>query len=487
MLLGHNNYDYGYKYLTGARNTQILDGNSELVNFATTTDLNSYTDDYRKEALFARLNYDYANKYFFSGSFRRDGTSKWAPGKQWGNFYAASAAWLISNEDFLKDNKTIDYLKLRTSYGSLGNDDISGLYKYQAFYNLDNNNAGEPGIVLSSLATPDLTWETKAASDVALEFGLFKSRLRGSVEYFYNNTTNLLFNVPLPISIGITSFAKNVGSLNNRGIEITIGGDIVKSKNFNWDANLNFSTTKNKITKMPIETPTIINGTKQLAVGHSIYDFWLRQWAGVDPSDGASVYKVNPASPGSAADTRTIDGQTLTINPNNALFDYSGRALPDFYGSFTNTFTYKSISLSFLLNYQVGGQFYDGTYQSLMSYSSYGGSLHVDALKSWQQPGDASQIPRLDVGRSSFNNSTSTRFLIDASYINMRSITLGYSLPTSVIGKAGLSNARIYASGENLFLISKRKGLDPTESFSGVNSNTYTPSRFITFGLNVSF
>jgi len=487
VLLGHNNYDYGYKYLTGARNTQVVDGNYELINFTTTTDLNSYTDDYRKEAVFARLNYDYDGKYFFSTSFRRDGSSKWAPGKQWGNFYSFGGAWILSQEKFLTDVKFLDYLKLRTSYGSLGNDGLSGYYKYQAFYNLDNNNASEPGIIYNSLPTPDLTWETNTQADVAVEFAMFKNRLSGSVEVFDRRSKDLLFNVPLPVSNGIATVARNIGTMWNKGIEVQLAGDILKSKDFKWDANINWTLTRNKITKMPTETPEIISGTKQLKVGHSLYDFWLRQWAGVDPVDGAGLYLINPLSPGTAADTRTIDGQSYTVNPNNALYAYKGSAIPKFYGSFTNTFTYKAISLSVLLNYQVGGKFYDGNYQSLMSYSGYGGSLHVDALNAWKQVGDQASIPRLDVGRSTNYNATSTRFLVDASYLNMRSATLAYTLPSTFVAKAGISNARVYASGENLFMLSKRKGLDPTESFTGTNSNNYTPSRIVSFGLNVTF
>ena len=486
-LVGHNNYDYGYKYLTGARNTQVVDGNYELVNFTTTTDLNSYTDDYRKEALFSRLNYDYNGKYFLSGSFRRDGTSKWAPGKQWGNFYSVGGAWIVTKEKFLTNVKNLDYLKLRASYGSLGNDGLTGYYKYQAFYNLDNNNASEGGIRYNSLPTPDLTWETNTQTDVAVEVSMFKGRLNATLELFDRRSKNLLFNVPLPLSYGITSISKNIGTMWNKGVEIQLSGDILKAKNFKWDANTNWTLVRNKITKMPTETPTIITGTKQLAVGHSLYDYWLRQWAGVDPVDGAGLYLINPLNPGSAADTRTIDGKSYTINSNNALYDYSSSAIPKFFGSFTNTFTYKNISLSVLLNYQIGGKFYDGNYQGLMSYSAYGGALHVDALNSWKAVGDASAIPRLDVGRSTFFNATSSRFLIDASYLNMRSATLAYQLPSTLIAKLGLSKLSVYGSGENLFLISKRKGLDPTESFTGVNSNNYTPSRIISLGINATF
>lgn len=498
VLLGHNNYDYSFKYLSGARNTQVVENNTELINFTTTTDLSSYTDSYRKEAVFARLNYDYDSKYFLSGSFRRDGTSKWAPGKQWGNFYSIGGAWLINEEDFMKNVKWVNYLKLRSSYGSLGNDGLPGLYKYQALYSLDYNNASEPGILAGSLATPDLTWETQTQTDVAVEFALFNNRLHGNVELFEKRSKDLLFDVPLPLSIGVgtgsgtspnvtSTLSKNIGNMYNRGIEISLGGDILKVRNFKWGMDINWSLVRNKITKMPTETPTIINGTKQLSVGHSLYEYWLRQWAGVDPLDGAGLYLINPLSPGSAADTRTIDGNSYTVNPNNALYAYSGTAIPKFYGSVTNTFTYKNISLSVLMNYQVGGKAYDSNYQSLMSYSAYGGALHVDALNSWKAVGDAASIPRLDVNRSTFYNATSSRFLINASYLNLRSATLAYNLPTALVSKIGLSKVNVFGTGENLFLVSKRKGLDPSESFTGVNSNNYTPTRLVSLGLNATF
>ncbi len=496
VLLGHNNYSYNYKYLTGARNGQILDGNTELINFATTTDLSSYTDTYKKEAYFARLNYDYDSKYILSGSFRTDGSSKWRPGNRWGNFYAIGAAWLASQEDFLKDVSWLSYLKVRTSYGSLGNDGLDSLYPSGDFYRLGYNNGSEPGILLANVADPNLTWETNTQVDAAVEFGFFGNRLRGSFEVFDRRSTDLLFRVPLALSSGIgigngatfdSTISKNIGNMSNKGIEIQLGGDIVKTQDFNWGLNVNWTMIRNKITKMPDDVPTFIDGTKQLAVGVSRYQFWLRQWAGVDPSDGSSLYRINPASPAAPADLRTIDGQNYTTNTNNALFAYSGTALPDFDGSFTNTFRYKRLSLSVQMNYGVGGKSFDANYQGLMSYSSYGGSLHVDALKSWQQVGDQSNTPRLDVGRSALSNATSTRFLIDASYLDLRSVNLSYAVPPTFIKRVGLNNLNVFASGENLVLWSKRKGFDPRQNFNGTNSNVYTPSRVLSLGLSATF
>ena len=498
-VAGHNNYNYQFKYLTGARNTQILDGNTELINFATTTSLSSYTDNYTKEAYFGRLNYDFDNKYYLSASYRKDGSSKWAAGNKWGSFWSVSGGWILSKENFIKDISWIDYLKVRSSYGSLGNDGILNTdgtvnyYPYLGQYGLGYNNAAEPGTLLSTLANPSISWETITQTDAAVEYAFFKNRLRGSVEYFNKKSSDLLFNVPLPLSTGLGVgsgngiIQRNIGDMYNRGVEIQIGGDIVKSRSFKWEMNINWTKFQNKITKMPAETPTIVNGTKQLSVGHSIYDFWLRQWAGVDPLDGAGLYLMDPKNPALATETRTVNGQLVTTNPGNALYAYSNSAIPKFMGSITNTFTYKDFSLNVLMNYSVGGKFYDGTYQSLMSYASYGGALATDALNSWKKVGDVTDVPRLDVGRSAFNNATSTRFLIDASYITMRSATLSYALPKPVVHKLGMSLINVFATGENLFLISKRKGLDPTESFTGTNTNAYIPSRLVSLGINATF
>lgn len=496
ILMGHNNYNYNYKYLTGARTGQILDGNYELVNFSTTTDLNSYTDQYTKEAFFTRFNYDFDSKYFLSASYRRDGSSKWQPGKRWGSFYALGGSWIASEEDFMKDVSWVNYLKVRSSYGSLGNDGLDSYYPSGSFYRLGYNNGTEPGTLLANVADPNLTWETNTQVDLAVEFGLFKNRLRGSFEVFDRRSTDLLFKVPLALSSGIgigngatfdSTISKNIGKMSNKGIEIQLGGDIVKTKNFNWDLNVNWTMIRNKINKMPEQTPTFIDGTKQLAVGVSRYQFWLRQWAGVDPKDGAGLYEINPEKVPSAEDTRTINGKDYTINTTNALFAYSGTSLPDYNGSFTNTFRYKNLSLSVQMNYSVGGKAMDSNYQSLMSYSSYGASLHVDALKSWQQIGDPSGIPRLDVGRSTFNNATSSRFLIDASYIDLRSVNLSYAVPPVWIKSVGLSKVNVFATGENLLLFSKRKGFDPRQNFNGTTSNAYTPSRIVSLGVNATF
>jgi TonB-linked SusC/RagA family outer membrane protein len=496
-IAGHENYQYLYKLLTGSRNTQIIDGITELANFTTTSNLNSYTDVYKLESYFSQVNYNYDSKYFLNGSYRTDGSSKFSKQSRWGNFFSVGGAWLASAENFLNNVSWLDYLKLRASYGSVGNDRLQDkdgnetYYNYQSLYNLNSNNASEPGLFLSSLPTPNLKWETNYSTDIAIEYAMFKNRLRGTIEVFNRKSSNLLFSVPLPVSSGIATIPKNIGSMYNKGIEVQISGDIVKSKDFRWDATLNWSIIKNKITKMPPEQLTLIpliDPTKKYEVGHSRYDYWLRQWGGVDPTDGSSLYvRDKTIAVGNPAQNRTINGVDYTTNPNNALYGYSGSAVPKYFGSFANNFSYKNFSLSFLINYSVGGKVYDSNYQGLMSYSNYGSALHVDALKSWQKPGDITSIPRMDIGLSTFNNATSSRFLIDASYLSFRQATFSYTLPQTLVSKIDVRTARIYVSGENLGLISKRKGLDPSYAYSGVSANGYSPTRLVSLGLNVGF
>ncbi|TDH24080.1 TonB-dependent receptor [Segetibacter sp. 3557_3] len=488
VLVGHENYDATYNNLSGQRTGQILDGNNELINFTTTSSLSSYQERYKIESYLSRLNYSFDNKYIFSASYRRDGTSRFSPESRWGDFWSVGASWRLSQEDFIKRAGWINELKLRASYGVVGNDDIldadgfSIYYAYQAFYELGRNNGAEPGFLQQSLTNPDLKWETNKTLDVAVDFAFFKNRLRGTLEYFDRRSDDLLFRVPLPVSSGIVDINRNVGAMFNKGIEVQLGGDVVRTKDFNWSLDLNWTTFTNQLTRLP--QADIISGTKKLNVGRSLYDYWLRDWYGVDPNDGAGLYRS--ASFVAATSRISAKGDSVTTNQNNAQYHYAGSAIPDFYGSINSSLTYKNYGLSFLLNYQVGGLVYDGTYAQLMHSGSYGTALHTDILKRWQKPSDITDVPRMDNANTAQFGATSDRFLVDASYLSIRSLSLFFNLPAAVTSKAGISNARFYVSGENLYLFTKRKGLNATQSFTGVTSNVYTPSRIITAGINLS-
>jgi len=484
VLLGHENYDYTYNYLRGFRQGLIVDGNTELINFTTTNSLTSYTDKYRTEGYFTRLNYNFNEKYFFSASYRRDASSKFFKDTRWGNFWSVSAAWRMDAENFIKSQEWIDMLKLRTSYGAVGNDNGIGYYAWQALYDLGRNNAFEPGLVQSSLSNESLTWESNNAFDVALEFAVLK-RVTGSLEFYHRVSSNLLFAVPLPASSGITSQDQNIGEMYNQGIELRIGVDVVKKPNFVWNIDLNASTVKNEITKLPQEE--IIDGTKKLMVGHSIYDFWLRDWYGVDPADGAALYYANITDPVTQATNLRIFGtDTVSTSQNNAKYHYEGSAIPDLMGGITNTFSYKAITLSVLSTFQIGGLIYDGSYASLMHAGDYGRASHVDILSRWQKTGDITNVPRLDNSQLTPFGSQSDRFLTDASFFSIKAVTVSYNLPVSLAQRAGMKGARIWLSGENLLLMTSRKGLDPQRSFAGTTDNVYSPSRILTVGINVS-
>ncbi|HLG39089.1 MAG TPA: SusC/RagA family TonB-linked outer membrane protein [Chitinophagaceae bacterium] len=482
-LVGHESQKNNDEIFSGSRRGMNLDGNIEMANFVTLASVTGQLDQLRREGFLSRINYGYNNKYYLDLSYRRDASSRFAPESRWGNFYSAGVSWSVMRESFMENVKWLNDLKFRASYGTVGNDELGSYYEYPALFSLGWNNAGEPGALLATVATPELTWEVNKTLNVGLEFVALKNRISGSVEYFDRGSSELLFSVPQGLSAPVTTKNENIGAMSNKGIEVQLNADIVKTKTVNWDFQVNFTSLKNKITKLPETTPTIVSGTKRLEVGQDIFAFYLRKWYGVDPADGTGLFYV---APGTTTNIRVIKGDSLTTNPTNAKFDYAGSAIPKFFGSISSTIAVKDISLSFLFNYQVGGLFYDGNYAGLLA-TSYGRALHTDNLLAWKKPGDVTEIPRLDINQTSQFNSQSDRFLIDASYLNLRNVTITYKLPKSLLDKIGVDQAKVYVGGENLHIWSKRKGMNPAESFNGTNSPVYVPNRLINMGVNFTF
>ncbi|MCA5004343.1 SusC/RagA family TonB-linked outer membrane protein [Sphingobacterium bovistauri] len=490
-IAGHENYDYSYKYRSGSKTGQITSGITEFANYVTPRSVSGYLNENKIESYFAKGSYNYDQKYFFDGSFRRDGSSIFAEDNRWGSFFSIGGAWALSKENFMQDVNWVNDLRLKASYGQVGNNhllDADGnrmYYGYQALYSLGYNNGSMPGISLYNLANPDLTWETSNTFNVGLNFAILNNRLRGELEYFKRGSDQLLMSVPLPLSASVSSQFRNVGSMYNKGVELSLTGDVIRKEGFGWTITKNISFFKNEITKMPSQTPVITSGTKRREEGKDFYAFWLRQYAGVDATDGSALYI--PVDGTAAANIRTVNGVDYVTNQNNAKFAYSGSAIPDFSGSIMNNFDYKRFSLSFLINYQVGGKIYDSQYAGLMGTASYGKSYHVDALKAWTTTNTASDIPRMDAANSVNINAASTRWLIDASYLSISNLNLAYRLPSNVLDKLDMSAARVFFTGENLAIFSKRKGLNPSEGFDGTNNTTYLPSRMFSLGVNVSF
>lgn len=495
LLLGHENISYKYEYVYGYKKGQIIDDNDELVNFVTPASLTSYIRELPKESYFSRLNYDYDRKYLLSASVRRDGSSRFYEDVRWATFWSLGAGWRIDQEKFLKNNSTISQLKLRGSYGEVGNDGSYGTavsyYAWQALYELGYNNADYAGVMMSSVGNKNLTWESNVQSDVGLEFGLFNNRISGSVEYYKRGTDGLIFSVPKPDSSGNLSKKENIGSLENSGIEIALNVDVIKNANLKWNINFNGSTLKNKITKLPQEE--IITGTKKYTVGSSIYDYWLRQWYGVDPQNGLGLFYASDEAieaakaAGKIDEFREINGVLLTTDHNKAKYDYSGTTIPKLFGSFGTKFEYKGFSLSALFTYQIGGKTYDSNYGSLMDGYPQGGALSTDILKRWQKPGDITDVPRLDASNYLSAGASSTRWLVKSDFLTLRQVTLSYNLNRELINPLGIKTLRLFVTGENIWSKTARKGLEPIQSFNGTTTNRFAPARMISFGFSTNF
>lgn len=490
LLAGHESFDYEFNFLTGFRQNQVVDGNTELINFTNTINLNSFTRTYVTEGYLSRFNYDFAKRYYLSLSYRRDASSRFSKAERWGNFFSVGGSWRLSNENFLADASFINVLKLRGSYGEVGNDSNLdrtpiNFFVSRPLFELNNNNAGEGGIQADSFGNEDLTWETNRQYDVGLDFELFNSRISGSVEYYNRESDDLLFEVPKPLSAGITDRIENIGTLVNSGIEINAAFDIIRSENVGWDIEINASTINNEFKRLPQEE--IITGTKKLVVGGSIFDFWLRDWYGVDPADGAALYVAEDSVDPNDASLRTVDGVLVTTDQNKAKFNFVGTAIPDLFGSFRNTVRFKNISLNTLFAYQIGGDTYDSNYASILSSGDFGEALHVDILKRWQKPGDITDVPRLDNAQLAPFGAASDRWLTDSSFLNLRQVNLTYQLPARLIDVLQLKSASIYANAENLYVWNARKGLDVNQAFNGTSVNRFTPARIISLGLNVTF
>ena len=497
VMLGHENYQYKYEYLYGMKTEETMKDLYEFGNFVNISSMSSYTDNYKKEGFFGRLNYDFDNKYYASVSYRRDGSSRFSKDNRWGNFWSFGASWRISEENFMKSVKWINNLKLRASYGETGNDGIldaegnSDYYPYQTLYYTGYKNYNEAGAYFTVVANPDLIWETQVSTDVALEFTLF-DRLTGTIEYFNKSSKDLLFDVSQPLSSGVESVVQNVGKVTNSGVEIELDYKILNEKNYGLSIGANATFLKNKITKLP-ETMKdgYVSGSKKWVEGESMYEFWLRQWYGVDPETGDGLWIADPEKYKEGEATfLTRDGKQLTNSYSNAKFDFSGSSLPKMYGGFNLKAYYKDFDFAAVFSYQLGGKLLDYGYQDMMATDSYGEAMSPDLLNAWQKAGDVTDVPRIDANathNTNISTSYSTRWLTSSDYLNLRSITIGWQLPKQWLNYVYMKSARLSFAAENLFMLKARQGLNPMAQYNGLVYNEYQPSRNFTFALNVSF
>lgn len=491
VMAAHEDYWNKYDELYGFRQGIIVPGNTELINFTTTNSLYSYQDNHKVEGYLSRGTYSYDNgRYTAEASFRRDGSSKFAADKRWGNFWSVGGGWRIDKEPFMSNIQWIDYLKLRGSYGLNGNDGGISYYAWQVLYDYYNNSA-EPGFIQSTVpGNPYLQWETTVQTDIGLELSMFGNKLRGNIDWFNKESKDLIFSVPLAPSTGYTSQPRNIGSVYNRGIEVDLTGMIYESKNFSASLNLNASTFINMITKLPEQNRVtgIISGNFKRLEGHSIYDYWLRQWYGVDPDNGNALYKFDEALTWADTDCKTLaNGDKVTSNYAKAQYNWSGSSIPKVYGSITPAFKIYGVDLSVQLNWSIGGKAYDYNFASLMSTGGFGSAKAVEILDRWTTVGQVTDVPRMDNSKTTNFNAASSRWLVDASYLAVRNISVSYNFAPKVLKSINVKSLKVFANAENLALISARKGLNPSQSFNGDVFNDVGLNRTVSFGLNINF
>jgi len=487
ITAGHESFKRLYSENNALAIKQVAEGIFEFDNFAEPVSLGGFSSEKTVEGYFLRANYNFDNKYYISASARRDASSVFDAKSRWGNFYSVGASWRMDQEDFMNNISWVDNLKLRGSFGQVGNDDLNDFYLSQPRYGLTSN-AGNPAIYWSEIGNADLQWETVESFDVALEFGLFDNLIDGSFEYYKKNSTDLLYNLPIPTSNGLNEFPSNVADMYNSGFEVSLTGHLVNKNDFKWDLTLQASTFKNEITKIP---DPVVEGSKRWEEGKSRYDFYILHTAGVDPDNGDQLFKMFEIDEdGNSVPVLDANGVQETTNDwEETERAYTGEtSIPDILGSVSTNFSYKGFSLDVLMTYGIGGKYLDYGYAAMMHSGSYGRSYHPDILNAWRQPGDVTDVPRLESGNVDIVQSASTRFLTDASFWTIKNVNLGYSFDNTIAEKLGVDNLRLSVSGENLYLKSKRTGLDPQYSVAGTaEGNDFSPARIVSIGLNVSF
>ena len=544
VMLGHEYFDRRYYEVGAEKNKMFSQENKELSGAAVDGQSAwSLKARYNNEGYFGRVQYDYDTKYFLSGSLRRDASSRFHPDYRWGTFWSVGAAWLINKEKFMENVSWVNELKAKFSIGSQGNDNIVASDDYLNSYRYTDvfriiNSGGNVSTSFNQKGTKDITWETNTNINAGIEFQLFK-KLSGSLEFFYRKTTDMLYSFAVAPSNGYASYYDNVGDLYNTGFELELNYNILRTKNINWDVRLNVSTLKNRISKLDDDKKTnVVYGTDFkpyegynssnffISEGTSMYSWYMKDYAGVDPETGKSLwyYNVyeqhqvvidgvpqvdadgNPIKEDSWFDRdgnllenqnaddfsrrKVIDRKTTDVYADADYYVVNETTIAPVFGGFGTSVQAYGFDFAINFTYQIGGKHYDSTYASFMSpptSSTAGRNIHVDALESWTASNPSASIPRWQFD-DLYTGNMSTRFLTDASYLNIQNINLGYTFPVKWTKAALINNLRLYVSAENVFYWSKRKGFDPRQTYSDIaNATRYSPIRTISAGISATF
>lgn len=462
----------------------ILDNFTDLNNGVLPVKASTGVSKNGVNSLFFNGEYAYKNKYLFSASVRRDGSSRFAEANRFGNFWSVGFGWDVTKEDFMQNQKTFNQLKIRGSYGVNGSDNIGGNGFISRFATNDYNN--EQGFYFQQIGNKNLKWEENIPLDLGVDFALLKSRITGSFDWYQRKTKDLLRYLPIPRTNGVLSLPVNIGEMQNTGIELElISRNIVASSSgFDWTTNFNFSKNTNKVTKVGEDNEPIIKGEKIIKIGEDVNTFFLPLYAGVDPATGKALWYKNG------------DKSDVTNNYNDAKPAIVNNASPDFYGSIRNEFVYKGFSLDFQFYTAWGGAIYDewGRFTNSdgsRATSNTGNVSRGTYNRRWQKPGDITDVPAyvFNNSTSGSSNQRSSRFIYDGSYIRLRELGLAYAFTEANLQRLPFSKVKFYVKGTNLwtYVHDERLERDPEAGLSGVLSQRIPVSKTVFIGLDVSF
>lgn len=436
---------------------------------------------------FARSRFDIKNRYLFNFSIRRDGSSRFGKNVRTGWFPAASAAWIITNENFLNDSYTLSKLRLRGSWGITGNAEI-GNFSSRSSFGVTNYN-GRLGFVPTAVGDPSLQWERTNQFDFGLDFGLLNNAISGELDYYRKETEKLLINKLVPGTNGFSTVTTNEGTMINQGYEATLRARIFGKSKFTWNTAAVFSFNENEITSLPNDNQDDIQGVNILRKGEALSSFYLYEYAGVDPANGDALFFVNSEN----ADGSLNKTTTNSIEKANRIL--TGNPFPDIKAGFTNTITYGGLDFEFTLQGEWGASIYNqaGRFQS--GNTLFPDNQTIDQLDRWQNPGDITDVPQARLGIEN-GQQESTRYLQSADFIRLRNVTLGYTINSDFTKKFYMQKVRFYFSGLNLYTFTDYEGYDPesTADFNG-NSGVRTgiafysapPAKTYTLGVNIEF
>lgn len=491
ITAGYDGYTYEYTELSG-QGQNLYDPESEFVsNTIDKKNATGFKQTYATEGFFGRVNYSYDDKYFGNVSYRRDASSRFSPDNRWGDFWAASVAWMITREEFMKNVTWVNMLKLKASFGQQGNDDLllpagksvggsqKNFYPWMDQYSVMGANGIFSDGTLFAKGNKDITWETSTSYNVGLEFALFNNRLNGSAEYFARKSSDMLYNKPIAGSMGYTYIPMNVGSMTNSGFELDLSYQIFNRKNFSWDVNFNATFVKNKINELhPDLKGQLIDGSNIYEEGESMYRMYLVKYAGVDEKTGEALYWAKDKDGKEYATANYSLAQTNKAGTDNLM--------PKVYGGFGTSIEAYGFDASIQLSYQLGGQIYDSGYRFMMAGKGEGQNWHKDIYNAWTPANTKTDVPRLNA-QDSFTNASSDRWLISSNYLSINNITVGYTLPSNLVKKMFIEKLRVYFTADNVGLIAKRKGLDPRQSYTTSTNSLYSPIRTISGGISLTF